>query len=112
MLPDGKFKGKNQRFHWAPKPRFTPLLHRYPEEWVKPELGVPVPRDFWLRIERPELNSFLLAPLSKEAGGTEACGTAVFRSREDADYQAILRTFDSLHEFLEKSPRVDMASRD
>ncbi len=52
-----------------------------------------VPRDFYIRIEQPELNRFLLAPLAKSAGGTGRCGAAVFADRNDPDYQAILKTF-------------------
>jgi hypothetical protein len=67
-----------------------------------------VPRKFYTRIMSPENNAFLLAPLAKEAGGTERCGEPVFRSRDDADYQKILRQFESIHQFLKQSPRPDM----
>lgn len=66
-----------------------------------------VPRDFYTRIEKPELNSFLLAPLAKEAGGTEACGRAVFESTADPDYRAILETFKPIHEIMRTHPRED-----
>jgi hypothetical protein len=46
-----------------------------------------------LRIEQPELNAFLLAPLAEDAGGTGRCSAAVFASTSDADYQAVLETF-------------------
>ena len=67
-----------------------------------------VPRQFYLRIEKPELNSFLLAPLAKTAGGTEKCGKPIFASQEDVDYQAILKTFQPLHKMLADKPRMDM----
>ena len=67
-----------------------------------------VPRSFFLRIERPELNNFLLAPLAKSAGGTERCGRPVFASTGDPDYQAILKTFEPVAAFLRDSPREDM----
>ena len=70
---------------------------------------VQVPRKVWLRISNPELNNFLLAPLAKNAGGTQTCGTPVFESTQDPDYQAILKTFEPLHKMLEKQPRMDMA---
>ena len=57
----------------------------------------------------PERNSFLLAPLAKEAGGTEKCGKAVFLSTSDPDYQRILRTSDPIHVLLKERPRADMA---
>ncbi len=67
-----------------------------------------VPRQFYTRILKPENNSFLLAPLAKSAGGTEACGKGVFASKDDPDYQAILATFAPIRELLEKQPRMDM----
>ena len=67
-----------------------------------------VPRDFYTRIEKPELNSFLLAPLAKEAGGTQACGRAIFESTDDPDYQAILETFKPIHAIMRTHPREDM----
>lgn len=67
-----------------------------------------IPRQFWTRVVNPQLNSFLLAPLPKEAGGSGACGTAVFASTADPDYQAILRTFDPLLVQLSERPRTDM----
>lgn len=70
---------------------------------------VQIPRKDWLRITNPSLNNFLLAPLAKTAGGTQTCGAAVFESTDDPDYQAILKTFDPLHEMLENQPRMDMA---
>jgi hypothetical protein len=68
-----------------------------------------IPRTFYTRVLNPEDNNFLLAPLAKAAGGTEACGTAVFASKDDPDYQAILATFEPIKELLEKRPRMDMS---
>jgi len=67
-----------------------------------------IPRPFWTRITNPHLNCFLLAPLAKSAGGSEACGRAVFPNAEDPDYQAILRTFDAVLAQLRQRPRMDM----
>jgi len=61
-----------------------------------------------LRIERPELNAFLLAPLPASAGGTGKCGQAVFASTSDADYQAVLKTFEPIQELARQTPRMDM----
>ena len=69
-----------------------------------------LPRKFYTRILQPENNNFLLAPLAKSAGGTEACGKPVFESREDPDYQAILATFKPINELLENRPRMDMTT--
>ncbi len=71
---------------------------------------VSIPRKFYTRVTNPRLNNFLLAPLGSGAGGTEACGTVVFASTEDEDYQKILKTFEPLGEMLEQIPRMDMAS--
>ena len=67
-----------------------------------------LPRKFYTRITNPQLNSFLLAPLAKSAGGTEACGQAVFASTADPDYQAILKTFEPIQQIIRQKPRLDM----
>jgi len=60
------------------------------------------------RIENPHLNTFLLAPLAKTAGGTQRCGQPVFATRDDPDYQAVLKTFLPIHELMKRTPRMDM----
>ncbi len=73
------------------------------------EQGVPtVPRTWYLRVEQPEKNRFMLAPLAKDAGGTGACGRAVFASTDDTDYQALLAVFRPIQELLARQPRLDM----
>jgi hypothetical protein len=67
-----------------------------------------IPRREWTRITEPELNPFLVAPLAREAGGSQRCGTAVFPNREDPDYQAILSTFAPVERLLRERPRMDM----
>ncbi len=67
-----------------------------------------IPRDFYVRITNPQLNSFLLAPLAAEAGGTQRCSEAVFKSTDDADYRAILATFDQTRQLLKDKPREDL----
>jgi hypothetical protein len=61
-----------------------------------------------LRIENPDRNEFLLAPLAKEAGGSGACGEPVFRDTSDADYRAVLKTFEPVAALLRERPRMDM----
>jgi hypothetical protein len=68
-----------------------------------------VPRPFWTRIVNPQLNTFLVAPLAKDAGGSSVCSRAVFQSTADPDYQAILRTFGPVLAGLRDRPRTDMA---
>jgi hypothetical protein len=67
-----------------------------------------VPRKFYTRVLNPEKNSFLLAPLAREAGGTQKCGRPVFASTADPDYQKIMRTFDPVRALLKQRPRADM----
>ena len=62
----------------------------------------------YTRITNVENNSFLLAPLARSAGGTERCGKPIFASKDDPDYQAILKTFESLDPLFKSSPRADM----
>ena len=38
----------------------------------------------------------------------EDCGQAIFNSKDDPDYKAILKTFEPLHEMLKNKPRIDM----
>ena len=68
-----------------------------------------VPRRVWTRITEPELNPFLVAPLAKSAGGSEKCGKAIFKDRQDPDYRKILATFEPVAEMLKSNPRMDMA---
>jgi hypothetical protein len=67
-----------------------------------------IPRKFYTRVENPQNNSFLLAPLSVAAGGTQKCGPAIFASKDDPDYQRILETFAPIHALLKARPRADM----
>lgn len=67
-----------------------------------------VPRREWVRITEPEFNPFLIAPLAKTSGGSEKCGRAVFSSKQDPDYQAILAAFKPVEEMLKARPRMDM----
>ena len=70
--------------------------------------GGRIPRTFYTRVTTVEDNAFLLAPLAKAAGGTEACGQAVFKTKNDPDYKAILAVFAPITEMLEAKPRMDM----
>ena len=67
-----------------------------------------IPRTFYTRVLKPENNSFMLAPLAKQSGGTEKCGQGVFESKEDRDYQKLLEVFRPIRELLEQRPRADM----
>jgi len=77
-------------------------------EGLKDVFRTPDPDSFFLRIEHPERNSFLAAPLAPAAGGTGKCGKAVFADADDPDYQTLLRTFDETASRLREVPRMDM----
>lgn len=66
------------------------------------------PNSFALRIDNPDLNPFMMAPLPKSNGGSGKCGEAVFKNRKDKDYRAIIESFEGLHEMLDDNPRLDM----
>jgi len=67
-----------------------------------------VPRQPYVRVTGIENNRFLLAPLAIAAGGTQACGKAVFGSKSDPDYQAIVKTFGGISDLMATTPRIDM----
>ncbi|NNJ86283.1 MAG: hypothetical protein HKP20_03845 [Akkermansiaceae bacterium] len=72
----------------------------------------PLTKGFYLRIDHPERNPFLRAPLAKSAGGGGDCGQNVFTSTEDPDYQKLLRLFESVEKTLSQHPRMDMLPLD
>ncbi|MBL7220943.1 MAG: hypothetical protein ISS69_12565 [Phycisphaerae bacterium] len=70
--------------------------------------GGKLPRTFYTRVTAIEDNTFLLAPLAKTAGGSQACGKSIFKTKNDPDYQAILKVFTPITEMLKAKPRMDM----
>ncbi|MDR3110141.1 MAG: hypothetical protein LBU65_10730 [Planctomycetaceae bacterium] len=68
----------------------------------------PLPREFYTKFMNPENNSFLLAPLAKEAGGTQKCGKPVFETKDDPDYKKIIDTFKPIQMLVTEKPRADM----
>ena len=64
--------------------------------------------NFYIRIDNPQRNNFLMAPLSKSAGGTQKCGQVIFRDENDPDYRRIIAAFDKLQQKLQQRPRFDM----
>lgn len=72
--------------------------------------GGNVPRRFFTRVTNVENDPVLLAPLGRDAGGTEACGSPVFETTADPDYQRILQASRRALESQAGPPRVDMAS--
>lgn len=66
-----------------------------------------LPGSFFVRIDHPERNGFLRAPLAKGA-----CGKQVFAGPDDPDYQKLLGLFDPLYQTLARRPRMDMDQPD
>jgi len=64
--------------------------------------------NFYIRIDNPKWNNFLMATLAKSAGGSQKCGKAVFEDSNDADYRMIMAAFEKLQQKLEQRPRFDM----
>ncbi len=83
----------------------------------------------YIRVTEPELNDFLAAPLAKAAGGRGSCvakpepdalseletrnskpetAAAIFATKDDPDYQLLLKCFDPLRALLAQKPRMDM----
>ncbi len=58
-------------------------------------------------LDRPEKSLLLRAPLAKEAGGLELCGS-VFQDTNDAGYQRLLGSLHSAAQRLAEGKRFDM----
>ena len=61
-------------------------------------------------LRQPERSAFLAAPLAKAAGGTGKCGQAVYKDRDDADFQAVLKLVRQAVEKAWQFPRRDLES--
>jgi len=59
-------------------------------------------------LTQPEKSALLLAPLSKEVGGYEACGGAVLTGKDDPHYRAILAGIERAKTRLDEIKRFDM----
>lgn len=62
----------------------------------------------WIDIHRTEGSLFLRAPLAASAGGTEKCGSAVYASADDPDYQAVSALVDDALARAWAHPRRDL----
>ncbi len=89
-------------------PELEPVLNEVASRRCASCHDAGLPREFYTRMLNPENNGFLLAPLAKQAGGTEACGQAIFTTRDDPDYQKILAVFAPIQDLLKRRPRADM----
>jgi len=59
-------------------------------------------------LDRPAKSLLLRAPLSREAGGLELCGRAVFGDRADPDYQEMAAAIEDASKRLAEQKRFDM----
>ena len=59
-------------------------------------------------LDRPEKSLLLLAPLSRQAGGSELCGKPVFADQTDPDYQEMLAAVRDASKRLTGHKRFDM----
>jgi len=66
------------------------------------------PEQFALRIDNPQLNPILLAPLNPESGGTGKCDKIIFKNKKDKDYRKLMQIFAGLQKDLADRPRMDM----
>jgi hypothetical protein len=62
----------------------------------------------YCNLSHPEKSLFLRAPLSKQSGGLEVCGRAVFADTNDADYQSILTAITAAAKQLAEKKRFVM----
>jgi len=65
-------------------------------------------RHLFFDLTTPEESVLLLAPLSKEAGGTESCGRAILTGKDDPRYQAMLSGIVRAKQHLDEVKRFDM----
>jgi hypothetical protein len=80
-------------------------------EWMK-EYADPrlqFSRHILYNLTKPKKSLQLLAPLSKDAGGYEICGS-VFKSTEEADFRILLAAIRDAKDYLEKITRFDMSN--
>jgi len=59
-------------------------------------------------LTHPEMSVLLLAPLSKGAGGYEACGRGILTGTDDPNYRAILAGIERAKARLDEIKRFDM----
>ncbi len=62
----------------------------------------------WIDLRSPRQSLFLAAPLAKQVGGRGKCGTAVYSSANDADYQAVAKLVEAAVDKAWKNPRRDL----
>jgi len=60
--------------------------------------------DLMVNLDKPELSTFLRAPLAKKAGGLGRCGADIFKNTDDPDYQKMLSAIRSAKEKRDARP--------
>lgn len=69
-----------------------------------------VTRADWIDLHAPERSLFLMAPLPATAGGSGACGRAVYADTADADYRAVRGLVETAVQRAWAFPRRDLES--
>lgn len=88
--------------HFGPKNGKVPdYLANAPWQW-------PLVTQSRCNLDQPDKSILLRAPLSKEAGGLGLCGSGVFASTSDPDYQAILESIRRASKALARWKRFDL----
>jgi hypothetical protein len=83
------------------------------QPWVKPltelsnELGLGRPDDL-INFTRPEFSPLLTHNLAKSAGGLADDAEAKLKSKEDANYRALLALLRQAKQSVDQTPRIDM----
>jgi mono/diheme cytochrome c family protein len=62
----------------------------------------------WIDIHQADRSLFLRAPLAKTSGGTQKCGSAVYASDNDPDYQAVRSLVEDAVARAWSEPRRDL----
>jgi mono/diheme cytochrome c family protein len=62
----------------------------------------------WIDLRQPERALFLRAPLSKAAGGAQACSELVYKDTSDPDYQSVRNLLLAAAKKAWQSPRRDL----
>ncbi len=103
--------GEGAPRHWTP-PWVTPYddVHRIgSRSWMKAyaDPRLQFSRHILFNLTRPHKSLLLRAPLTRDAGGLEVCGT-VFSSTQDADFLTLLASVQDMQNYLATIGRFNL----
>ncbi len=88
---------------------FGPLNKNYVPEYLRySPWQAPFMAQSRCNLTRPDKSILLRAPLAKHAGGLGLCKGDIFKDRNDADYQIILKTIEDASTKMKQAKRFDM----